>query len=73
MNLGMPPPPIGSRWTHKRRGSLAVVLRIDGDVVTFRFPAAQRNPAKGTGRWPSGCFLAAFAPAVPPTLREADS
>ena len=65
--LGNAQIPVGSRWTHKRRGSVAVVLRVEDDAVTFQFPAAQNNRAQGTGRWPIASFLAAFAPAASET------
>lgn len=58
-------PVVGSQWRHERRGSIAVVLRVEDDVVTFQFPAVQRNLAHCTGHWASALFFAAFAPVVP--------
>jgi hypothetical protein len=58
----MSEPVVGSHWKHTRRGSVAVVLCIEDDQITFQFPRARNNPAQGTATWSLARFLEAFAP-----------
>jgi hypothetical protein len=58
----MSEPSVGTYWKHVRRGCVAVVLCIDGDQITFQFPRARNNPARGTTHWPRARFLTDFTP-----------